>query len=88
MTERMKQFVREKPYLFWYIKNPTEVSDRVLVEQILNYGDWHDFKLLESEMGREHLAQVFWDSSSLQRHNYRSRTKNFFTLYFNHAANT
>lgn len=37
-------FIKEKPYLFWYIKDLENLSNESIVEHVLNYSDFNDFK--------------------------------------------
>ncbi len=42
----IQKFIKKRPYLTWYIKNPEELSDESIVEHVLNHGDFDDVKKL------------------------------------------
>jgi hypothetical protein len=82
----IESFVKEKPYLFWYIKDTDGLSRESIVEHVLNYGDFDDFKKILEIMGMEKVAEIFRKQSKNARCNYRPEVKNYFTLYFNKYA--
>lgn len=84
-SEEIKQFIRERNSLFWYIKPEAKekISVEFLVEHILNYGSLDDVKRLIELLGIKKTAEIFFQRSSLQRNNYFPKVKNYFTLYFN-----
>lgn len=77
-----EQFIKKRKYLFWYVKDPTKVSDEALVEAVLNLGDWDDVQKLIKLMGIKKVAEIFGKETSGKRINYAKRTVNFFNLYF------
>lgn len=82
----IKEFVKKRKYLFWYIKDTDNLSKESIVEHILNYGDWNDFKELINIMGIDSIAEIFRIQSQKQRNNYRPKIKNYFQLYFDKCA--
>jgi hypothetical protein len=82
----LKNFIKNRPYLFWYIKDKEKISPEVAVEQILNFGDFNDVKLLIKIIGLKKTAAIFRAQSGKKRSNYRPEIKNYFTLYFNRYA--
>lgn len=81
MTKRDK-FILERKHLFWYVKDPTKVSDESLVEAVLNLGDWDDVQKLEKLLGIRKMAEIFERKAFAKRSNYRPEVKNYFKLYF------
>ena len=81
MTKREK-FISERKYLFWYVKDPTKVSDEALVEAVLNLGDWDDVQKLEKLMGIKKMAEIFEKDTNRPRVNYDKKIINYFRLYF------
>ncbi len=77
-----KEIVEKKPFLFWSVDDKRNLSDAVIVETVLNYGDWHDVKLLFSAFGMRKVSEIFFTQTAKKRHNYRKPTENFFRLYF------
>jgi hypothetical protein len=87
-TPEMKEFILQHSNLFWYIPQDkkVDVSDELLIENILNYGTLTDFKELEKLMGKENLSTVFFSLEGRKILNYYPQIYNFFYHYFkNHA---
>ena len=82
----IESFVKERPYLFWYIKDPTGLSKESIVEHVLNYGDFNDFKKILEIMGIDEVGKIFRGQLEKKRVNYRPEIKNYFTLYFDKYA--
>lgn len=79
----IKNFAKENKHLFWYIKDPAELSRESIVEHVLNYGNFKDFKDLVGILGLSGVAGIFRSQLNNKRSNYRPEIKNYFTLYFN-----
>jgi hypothetical protein len=87
-SEDIRQFIRERSALFWYIKPDAKekISLELLVETILNYGTLEDVKALFDLLGMKTVARIFFKQSTRARSNYLPKVKNFFTLYFKRHA--
>ena len=79
-------FVKKRKYLFWSTKNYDGLSNRAVVEGILNYGDMNDVRELIALLGIQEVAKIFRDNTSRPRINYRPEVKNYFQLYFQKYA--
>jgi hypothetical protein len=88
MNSSLRQFIRDHSELFWYIpeNRKEEVSERVLVEFILNYGTLDDFRELIRLMGLKRVAGIFQNLEGRQKSNYFPEIYNFFSLYFHRYA--
>lgn len=82
----LQKFLKSKHYLIWYTKNYQSLSDSTIIEAVLNYGDWDDFKKLISLFGLKKTARVFRHEVRKKRNNYRPEIKNYFSLYFQKYA--
>jgi hypothetical protein len=87
----IKSFIRKYSDLFWYIPSDKkeDISQDVLVEFILNYGNMEAVKELFSIIGIEVAANHFFNSISLserRKGNYHELTLNYFSLLFNRYA--
>lgn len=84
----VKKFIRERKYLFWYVKNPENVSHESLVEAVLNLGNWNDVQKLFKLLGIKKVAKIFKKETGPKRMriNYRPEVKNYFSLYFKKHA--
>ncbi len=90
-TPEIKSFINEHANLFWYIPNnkKEEISNEVLVETILNYGDKEAVIKLFHLLGINNVAELFYNSinrSSRRKGNYQEITINYFTKVFNKYA--
>lgn len=75
-------FIKTKSKLFWDIKDPKHLSNFVIVERVLNFGDYEDIKTLINIFGLKETARLFFHEADSKRSNYRPEIKNYFKLYF------
>jgi hypothetical protein len=90
-TPEVKKFIDDHQYLFWYTQEPKseKVTDELLVEMVLNYGNMNEVQELFKVMGLNNVAKFFFDSvnmSERRKGNYHELILNYFTLYFNRYA--
>ena len=87
-SETLKDFIHENAVLFWYSPEDKAetVSDELLVESILNYGDMDMVRKLFEIMGLQQTATVFRGMTGRKQMNYFPVIWNFFNLYFNRYA--
>jgi len=79
-------FVRKRKYLFWSTKSYDGLSNDVVVETVLNYGDMNDVRELIDFLGIQEVAKIFHKNTNRPRTNYRPEVKNYFQLYFQKYA--
>jgi len=84
--QSIKDFIKKRPYLIWYVKDIDQLSDESIVEHTLNYGDWDDVQALIKIMGAEKIARIFNEQIKQKRTNYDDKIKNYFSLYFREYA--
>lgn len=87
--EKLKQFIIQRKYFVWWVKDPGKLGPKSIVEATLNYGNWKDVQELISIMGINEVARIFRENSkpsAIGRQNYDKATKNYFNLYFNKYA--
>jgi len=90
-SPEVKKFIEDHQHLFWYSPAPKSetVSDELLVEMVLNYGNMNELRGLFTVMGIRGVAKIFFDSigkSERRKGNYHELTLNYFTLLFNRYA--
>ncbi|GHT56429.1 hypothetical protein FACS189451_01180 [Bacteroidia bacterium] len=87
-SEALKNFIHKHAVLFWYSPEDKAetVSDELLVETILNYGDMEAVRELFKMIGTEQAATIFRGMTGRKQLNYFPEIWNFFNLYFNHYA--
>ena len=83
-TEALKNFIRENGHLFWYTPEDKgeKVTDELLVETMLNYGDLDQIRNLFELMGLKNVATIFRGMTGRKKMNYFPEIHNFFELYF------
>ena len=82
----IKEFIKKKKYLVWYVKNPEKLNNEAIVEAILNYGDWDDVQKMIKILNIQKVAKIFRKKIKEKRCNYSPDIKNYFNLYFNKYA--
>ncbi|MEA3344351.1 MAG: hypothetical protein U9Q16_01560 [Patescibacteria group bacterium] len=82
----IKEFIKKKKHLVWYVKNPEKLNNEAIVEAILNYGNWDDVQTMIKILNIQKVAKIFREKSKEKRCNYLPDIKNYFNLYFNKYA--
>ena len=82
----LNAFVKKRPYLVWSTQNYDQLSDRAIVEAVLNYADIEDTKAMLKILGIKKAAAIFEEQIKQKRCNYRPEIKNYFQLYFKKYA--
>ncbi|MBI2035896.1 MAG: hypothetical protein HYT12_04455 [Candidatus Liptonbacteria bacterium] len=82
----LRNFVKQRPYLMWYIKNPEHLSDDAVVESVLNYGDFDDVLKMISVLGIKKVKRIFTAQLRRKRINYNPKLKHYFAMYFKKHA--
>jgi hypothetical protein len=82
----LKDFVQKRSHLFWYVKDLDKLSKSFILEQVLNFGDFKDVKLLFKIIGTDQAMRIFDKEIKKTRCNYRPEVKNYFKLYFKEYA--
>lgn len=76
------KLIKEKPYIFWDVKDIENLSEDSIVEAILNRGDFDDLLRLMEALGIKRVAEIFYKQISHSRKNYSKKTENYFKLFF------
>ncbi|MBU1045508.1 hypothetical protein KJ616_00050 [Patescibacteria group bacterium] len=79
-------FIRKRPYLVWYGAEPEGLSEKAIVEAVLNYGDFDDVRKLLALLGTKKVAAIFRSQMKKKRTNYEPKIANYFNLYFKKYA--
>lgn len=77
----LRELFKKKPYLAWYVAHPENLSEKSMLEHILNYGDWDEYLLAEKSLGISKVNKLFRMMTSQRRVNLRPETINYFTNY-------
>lgn len=80
--ELYDQIVKERPYLWWWVKNKENLSLESVVQGVLTNGDMDDVRSLFQLVGRGTVKKIFLQQISRPRNNYRRQTVNFFEKVF------
>ncbi len=81
-----QEFIKQRPYLVWYVKDFNKLNNESIVEHTLNYGDWDDIRELLAILGVKKTAAIFSEQISKKRINYDPKIINYFKLYFSRYA--
>jgi len=87
-SPEIKAFIREHSVLFWYTPEDKkeEISEELLVEMILNYGDLDAILTLIELMGIKKVSSVFFNAKGRKKLNYFPEIYHFFSLFFTRYA--
>ena len=87
-TPEIKHFIREHSNLFWYTPEDKkeEISQELLIETILNYGNLDEVRQLINIMGIERLSEIFFSLQGRKKLNYYPEIYHFFSLLFKKYA--
>lgn len=78
----LRRLFEEKPYLAWYVRDKSSLSEESMLEHILNYGNWDDYLAAESALGLKKIRSLYQNLKNKKRVNLRPQTINYFDLYF------
>ena len=81
-----QEFIKQRPYLVWYVKDFNKLDNESIVEHTLNYGTWDDVRELFSILSVKEVAAIFREQISRERVNYDPKIMNYFKLYFSRYA--
>lgn len=90
--QRMHNFqkdiwLQERKSLWWGVEDVTQLSDKAILEGVMNYGQWQDFLILKQVWGLKKIKKHFLEMTTARRCNLRLPTKFLFTQYLQkHAA--
>ena len=87
-SPEIKEFIRQHSNLFWYTPEDKkeEISNEVLVEFILNYGDLNDIRKLFKIIGIERMSEIFSSLQGRKILNYYPEIYNFFSILIQRYA--
>ena len=87
-SPEIKAFIHEHSALFWYTPEDKkeEISEELLVEMILNYGDLDAILTLIELMGIKKVSSVFFNAKGRKKLNYFPEIYHFFSLFFTRYA--
>ena len=77
-----QEFIKQRPYLVWYVKDFNKLDNESIVEHTLNYGTWDDVRELFSILSVKEVAAILREQISRERVNYDPKIMNYFKLYF------
>jgi len=82
----IQKFASQRPHLFWSTKNFDCLSDEVIVEGVLEYGNFDEVIELIDILGKPKVEQIFFTKLKSARHNFSPKVINYFTLFFKQNA--
>lgn len=84
--QSIHEIISQKPYLAWYVKDVSELSEASVLEHVLNYGNWEDVQNFIKIYGLNQTAQLYRQLACKPRTNLRPDIKHYFKLYFEKHA--
>ncbi|MCK5085006.1 MAG: hypothetical protein KAQ64_05125 [Candidatus Pacebacteria bacterium] len=82
----IKDFIKKRPYLVWYVEDLSSISEEAIVEAVLNYGNFDDVQEMIGILKIKKVARIFQKQINRKRNNYNPKIKNYFKLYFKKYA--
>ena len=82
LEDAVRNLALKRKELFWDVDSIGNLSEQAVVVRIFYYGGWEDVQELISILGREKVAEIFFDRIGRRRNNFSPRIKRFFELYF------
>lgn len=81
-SPEIKKFIHKNSNLFWYIPEhkKEDISQELLVETILNYGDMNAVRELIRLLGFENLSKLFAGIQGRKKLNYYPEIYHFLSL--------
>lgn len=79
-------FIAQRRYLVWYVKDPRKLSNEAIVEAVLNFGDWEDVQEMNRILGIKTVAGIFEKEAHRPRSNYHPKTRHYFEIFFHRYA--
>lgn len=76
-----KEIVEPNKTLFWDESNINNLSTELIVEKILNYGDYPSVTKMIDIIGIKKVSEIFNNKINQRRCNFHPRTINYFKLY-------
>ena len=86
--KQLNRFIKTNKHLFWYTpeKNKQEISDELLLENILNYSDLPTIKEYFSIVGIKKAKLIFNKFKGRKKGNLYPEIYNLFSNYFKRFA--
>ncbi|HNR81320.1 MAG TPA: hypothetical protein PK429_00870 [Candidatus Pacearchaeota archaeon] len=78
----INEFIKKRPGLVWSTTQYDKLSEEVIVEAVLNYGNFKDVNEIIRILGIKRVAAIFWEEASKKRSNLRPEVKHYFNLFF------
>ncbi len=86
ISRKLINFIKKRSYLLWGVSDLENVSKDLIVESVLNFGNFKDFKELTKILDIKEIADIFRKQVRRKRCNYKPAIENYFSLYFKKHA--
>ena len=86
--QQLKRFIKKHKHLFWYTpeKNKLEISDELLLENVLNYTELSTIQEYLNIVGINKAKTIFKKFKGRKKGNLYPEIYNFFSAYFDRFA--
>lgn len=75
-TENLKDYIKDKKYIFWYVSDLSKLSDNAIIEWIIKYWSWEDLKKVIKMKGIN-FKEIYTQIISKTRCNLNKKEINF-----------
>lgn len=82
----LKKVIQNDPSLIWYAQNTSNLSDKSILEHVLNYGTWEQVQKAIGALGLKKTIELYNALTNKPRSNIKPRVKHYFDLYFSHVS--
>ena len=82
MLTKAQQIIKNKPYLIWFTKDYSDLSNKAVLESVLNYGEWVDVVDCLRAIGFDESKELFEVMSAQKRCNLDNRVNLYFKNFF------
>lgn len=82
----INEFIKKRPGLVWSTTQYDKLSEEVIVEAVLNCGNFKDVNEIIRILGIAKVAKIFRRAYRKYRYNYRPEIRHYFRLFFNKYA--
>lgn len=78
----LQTYIQDKKYIFWYVKDISQLSDTAIIEWIIKYWTWEDLKNI-IHMQKQDFKKNYKEIISKPRCNLNKKQRNFISKIIN-----
>ncbi|MDP2103930.1 MAG: hypothetical protein Q8K26_03350 [Candidatus Gracilibacteria bacterium] len=86
MTE-LQKFAKKHSNFWWWVKDPSHLSDHSVIEGVFCYGDFDEKKSVIQIVGEKEFEKIFVKMAKEKRKSLQPETINYWTDYLRYHKN-